>query len=264
VEWERECEAGVDTSFVVDDVLVGNRSEHFHALDLDTSEFLWKVPQSTAKALVSDGSGVILAEDDVTCYDLRTGALRWRRPGSDFGNRPGLDPALGKAYQMGFIWRDCFFVRIGEPLLLTALEVKTGKTVWRTSFPVQWCEPYDGRAYGIEAKGMYRILDLAKGHTVFENAVADVPPVSGPKRGLMVGKASDAWPWRGSTVAVSETHAFVAKPSGQIVVLGRETGEVEQVVEIDGMPASHEPIIYDNHLLLTDFNAAVYCFRGAE
>jgi hypothetical protein len=56
----------------------------------------------------------------------------------------------------------------------------------------------------------------------------------------------------------------VSKPSGQIVVLGRETGEIEQVVEIDGMPVGRtEPVIYQNRLLLTDFNAAVYCFEGA-
>jgi hypothetical protein len=35
------------------------------------------------------------------------------------------------------------------------------------------------------------------------------------------------------------------------------------MVEIEGMPTM-EPAIYDNHLLLTDFNASVHCFRGAE
>jgi hypothetical protein len=46
-------------------------------------------------------------------------------------------------------------------------------------------------------------------------------------------------------------------------VLGRETGEVEQVVEIDGMPAGGGPMMDENRLLLTDFNPAVYCFEGA-
>jgi outer membrane protein assembly factor BamB len=254
-KWVRQCRAGLQTAFVVGDYLVGDLAEHFHVLDLNTFEYLWKVDEFASNPLVSDGQVVVRADDDVTCYDVQTGAIRWKRPGTDFD---------GKAWQMGFIWRDWFFVRIGEPLLLTALELSTGRTVWRTDFPVQWCQPYGDCAYGVEAEGVYRAIELATGNTTLQVKLSRVPQGSNPKTGLIVSRESDSWPWRDSRVAVSETHAFVSKPSGQIVILARETGQVEQVVEIDGMPAGRgEPIIYENRLLLTDFNAAVYCFEGA-
>jgi outer membrane protein assembly factor BamB len=252
-KWERACLAGNQESFVLDDLLVGKLAEHFHVIDLNTFEYLWKVPELASNPLVSDGTVLIRADDDVTCFDLRTGVVRWSRAGAEFG---------GKCWQMGFIWRDWFLVRIGEPLLLTALELSTGKTVWRTDFPVQWCEPYGDRAYGVESTGIYRAIDLATGSVSFEIKLGDVPEPRGPKAGLMVSRPSGSSAWRGATVAVSDSHAFVSKPSGQIVALGRETGEVQQIVEIDGMPASL-PVIYENRLLLTDFNAAVYCFEGA-
>ncbi len=255
-KWERECLAGNQESFVLDELLVGKLAEHFHVIDLNTFEYLWKVPELASNPLVSDGHVVIRADDDVTCFDLRTGAVRWNRAGTEFG---------GKCWQMGFIWRDWFLVRIGEPLLLTALELSTGKTVWRTDFPVFWCQPYGDRAYGLNTKGVYTILDLATGKVVFEKEIGrTVPaPVIGEKRGLMVGTAGlEPESWRSVICEVSETHAFLQNVSGQIVVLGRDTGEVEQIVEIDGMPASL-PVIYENRLLLTDFNAAVYCFEGA-
>lgn len=253
VRWTREISLGMDTSCVTEDLLVGVTPDALQVLDLATLQHLWQVKGLVLNPPVSDGRVVIVAEDDVTAFDLRTGALRWQRPGSDFG---------GKCWQMGFIWRDLFFVKVGEPLLLTALEVKTGTTVWRTDFPVQWCEPYGERAYGIEANGGYKVLDLETGKLVFERKVADVPTATGPKKGLMVEREPGLWPWRGTTLALSETHAFLVRQAGQVVALGRDTGEVEQVVEIEGMPAGL-PIIYENRLLLSDFNAAVYCFEGA-
>lgn len=253
----RKCEAGLGLrdSYVVGDILVGHLAGSFHAIDLSTLMPLWEVPELLLYPLVGDEQRVIRADEDVTCYDLKTGAVRWRRPGADFG---------GKAYQMGFLWRDLFCVRIGEPLLLTALDAETGKTVWRADFPVQWCQPYGDRAYGIESTGRYQILDLEAGRLVLERQLADVPGPTGRKGGLTAAPMT-GHPWRDARVAVSETHAFIQRPAGQIVVLGRETGEVEQIVELDGMPiARTEPVIYENNLLLTDFNAAVYCFRGAE
>jgi outer membrane protein assembly factor BamB len=243
----------MDTSCVTEDLLVGVTPDALQVVDLATLQHLWQVKGLVLNPPVSDGRVVIVAEDDVTAFDLRTGAQRWQRRGSDFG---------GKCWQMGFIWRDLFFVKVGEPLLLTAFEVNTGRTVWRTDFPVQWCEPYGERAYGIEANGAYKVLDLGTGKLVFERKVAHVPMVTGPKEGLTVERDPGLWPWRGTTLAVSETHVFLLRQAGQVVALGRDTGEVEQVVEIDGMPAGL-PIIYENRLLLTDFNACVYCFEGA-
>ena len=112
------------------------------------------------------------------------------------------------------------------------------------------------------------IVDLKTGERLFERSIGPtVPvPVKGKRKGLTVsrrGVAAEAW--RAARIVVSETHAFVVNGgSGQIVVLGRESGEVEQVTEIDAMPiARYEPVIYENHLLLTDLNAAVHCFKGA-
>ncbi len=253
---QRTIAVGMREGFVVSDVLVAHLPDAIRLVDLRSLEQLWSIEAWTKFPTLSDGSFLIRAhEDDVVCFDLRSGAVRWQRGKAELGGGP---------YQMGFIWRDLFVVKIGEPLLLTAFEVKTGKTVWRTDFPVQWCEPYGERAYGIEAKGAYRILDIATGKVVFEQAVQDVPPPAGEKRGLVVQRDPDLWPWRDARLAVSESHAYVQRPSGQIVVLERETGVVEQVVEIGGMPVGRAaPIIYENRLLLTDFNAAVYCFEGA-
>ena len=86
---------------------------------------------------------------------------------------------------------------------------------------------------------------------------------TGPLTGTTAPTAGH--PWRDARVAVSDTHAFVQRPSGQIAVLARDSGEVQQVLEIDGMPTGlTEPVIYHNHLLLTDFASSVYCFEGAS
>lgn len=250
----RVCPAGLGLrdSFVVNDILVGSLADKFHAINLRTLEPLWEVPQAPANALVGDEKRVIRADHDVTCYDLNTGAVRWHRPGSDFG---------GKAWQMGFLWGELFVVRIGQPLLLTALSAATGRTAWRTEFPVSWCEPYGNRVFGVTPRGLYQIADLETGRVLRSRQLSDVPLPMGPKSGLAVATAS-AWPWRDAVLSVSETHVFVQRPAGQIVVLERETGEVEQIVELDGMPASHS-VVYEGRLLLTDFAAAVYCFAGA-
>lgn len=264
VIWDRECRAGLQTAFVVDDLdlLVGELAEGFHVIDLNTVEYLWKVPELASNPLVSDGSVVIRADDDITCYDLRTGAVRWSRRGPEFGG----EQFGGKAWGIGFIWRDLFVVSVGWPILLRALEVATGRTVWEAEFDSKsW--PYGDRTYGFDSgRGVYSILDLSTGKVVFEKFIGKtVPaPVRGEKSGLIASvRGQEPESWR-ATVAVSETHAFLTNASGQIVVLARDTGEVEQVVEIDGMPAGFGgPVIYENRLLLTDFNAAVYCFQGA-
>ena len=253
VRWKRDVSLGMNTSCLVGELLVGVMPDALQVVNLATLENLWRVERLILNAPVSDGQVAIIGEDSVCCYDLHGGAVRWQHPGSDFG---------GKCWQMGFIWRDLFVVKIGEPLLLTAFDVKTGKTVWRTDFPVQWCEPYGERAYGIEAKGAYKILDLATGKIVFEKVVEKVPPPESPRKGLVLERDPDAWPWRDTLAAVTETHTFLVKRTGQIIALKRDSGELEQVVEIEGMPASL-PIIYENRLLLTDFNASVYCFEGA-
>jgi len=61
---------------------------------------------------------------------------------------------------------------------------------------------------------------------------------------MVAARGTEPQSWRDVRVAVSETHVFLQNSSGQIVALGRETGEVEQVVEIDGMPMGRaEPVL---------------------
>lgn len=257
VKWQRECQVGLESSFVVDDLLVGKLAEHFHVLDLNTLEYLWKVRELASNLLVSDGNIVIRGDDDVTCFDLRSGAVRWQRPKADFG---------GEGYRPGCIWGGQYIAILADSL--TSLDIATGRTIWRWQLPdvLHWWHPYGGRAYCF-LDGVYVIVDMATGKVQFERSLGPkVPaPVKGKKSGLRVRtRGRDLESWRDVRVVVSETHAFLQNASGQIVVLGRETGEVEQIVEVDGMPLGAEPVIYERRLLLADFNAAVYCFQGAE
>jgi outer membrane protein assembly factor BamB len=248
---------GLEQSYIVNDVLVGNLAREFHVIDLNTLQTLWAVPKLAKWPLVGNEDVVIWADADVVCYDLMTGAVRWQRPKADFG---------GEGYRVGCIWQGQFIHVLGGAL--TALDLKTGATIWRWPLPdaMHWWHPYDGRGYCF-LDGVYVIVDLATGKTLFERSYGPtVPaPVMKKKHGLRVevrGQAANRW--RSVRVVVSETNAFLQNESGQIVVLERDTGDVVQVVEIDGMPTGAEPVIYENHLLLTDFGAAVYCFKGAE
>lgn len=78
------------------------------------------------------------------------------------------------------------------------------------------------------------------------------------------GARGPARTWHDVRLSVSETHAFLTNASGQIVVLKRDTSEIEQVVEIDGMPhPGMEPIVYEGRLLVMDIGGNIYCFEGA-
>ena len=239
------------------DILVGKLAALFHAVDLNTLRPLWTVPEAISNPLVGDERHVIRADADVTCHDLRGGKVLWRRMGGQLG---------GQAYQYGCIWRERYYVVFGDTL--TCLDLESGKTVWRwplPSFIYAW-HPYGGRAYFLLEDG-YVVADLETGKEVFRRALgARVPEAERKDRkkmhGLRAG-SKGAWPWRGTSVVVSETHAFLTNdPLGRIMVLARETGELVQVLEFGGMPTI-EPVIYDNHLLIADFNATVHCFRGA-
>jgi outer membrane protein assembly factor BamB len=259
LESSRPCEAGLglQDSYVVGDALVGMRARKFHVVDLVTLDASWEIPKLVAGPLVGDEERVISPGDDVTCFELRTGKVLWHRPGAEFG---------GDAYRPGCLWEGRFFCILGGQL--TALDLETGRTLWRWKLPsaLHWWEPYDGRAYCF-FDGIYRIVDLSKGEQVFERSLGPhVPePVRTKKTGLTAGtRGAEPASWRDVRVAVSETHAFLTNASGQIVVLKRDTAEVEQVVEIDTMPVARTPpVIYRNRLLLTGFDAAVYCFEGA-
>lgn len=256
VRWKRECPTGLglQNSFIVGDRLVGDLANGFHMIDLGTLDQRWHVPK-LAGPLVSDGRVVVWYDRDVVAFDLESGRELWRRVEKDVG--------LGDL--PGCAWNGCFIVLKGDHL--TALDLETGRTVWREGLPVTWWHPYcDGRAYAFTLDGVYLIVDLRTGRRLFEKALGPrVPePARLKKQGLTYGaRGQTLETWRSVRLVVSETHAFVQNYSGQIVVLKRDTGEVEQVLEIDAMPTGAEPVIYDGRLLLTDFNATVHCFVGA-
>jgi outer membrane protein assembly factor BamB len=250
----------MDGSCIIEDVLVGSMPEHVHAVDLSRREPLWTKPWLVTQPPATDGSAAVFADQAVWCVELRNGKVRWEH----------TEEKLGKgAMHMGCIWGGMYVVRVGRPRRLTAFDLQSGTTVWRADAGgFFWFQPYGDHAYCFDLDGEYVVLTLEKGEEVFRKPIGKTVPeaIRTPKKGLMVG-TSGAEPesWRDVRVAVSETHVFLQNASGQIVVLGRETGEVEQVVEIDGMPMGRtEPIIYRNHLLLADFNARVYCFEGAS
>jgi hypothetical protein len=261
----RKCPSGLglQDSFVVGNVLVGNVGAEFHGIDLTDLRVLWAVPKF-AGTLVSDGNVVIWPDRDVVAFDLLTGKERWRRREVELG---------GRSSSLGCAWNGVFVVVIGGHL--TAFDIGSGGIVWRWKVPyfVHWWHPYkNGRAYllfdGPEPQrcGVYGIIDLRTGELLLERELGPaVPePVCLRKKGFTAGtKGVPAEHWRDVRVVVSETHAFLQNASGQIVALKRDTGEVEEVVEIDGMPTGAEPVIYENRLLLTDFSAAVHCFEGA-
>jgi outer membrane protein assembly factor BamB len=256
----RQGRLGLQDCFIVDDLLVGALAESWHAIDLETLVPVWSKPDFTPRPLIGDGRVVIRAYKDTTCVDLKTGTSQWERAKSD----------IGECFHVPCIWQDrfCGFYSQGNEGALMALDVKTGKTVWRWVVPTAvlgWF-PYAGRAYCLLHRGRYVVLDLVSGQVVFEKDLgAHVPvPMKGKKSGLMIGvRGERSERWENTQVIVSETHAFLANASGQIVALKRDTGEVEQVVEIDGMPAS-VPIIYENRLLITDMTPATYCFEGTS
>jgi hypothetical protein len=246
---------GVQQSFIAKDILVGNLAPEFHAIDLRDMRVLWAVPK-LAGTLVSDGNVVIWPEDDVVALDLLSGREQWRRTKGELG---------GHVSRSACAWEGWFIVVTGAQL--TALDLKTGRTVWRWKVPsfFHWWHPYDGRAYFF-LDGVYAIVDLKEGKLLLECALGPaVPePLRLKKKGLTAGtKGVPPEHWRDVRVVVSETHTFLQNASGQIVALKRDTGEIEQVVEIDAMPTGAEPVIYENRLLLTDFNAAVHCFEAA-
>lgn len=259
-EWKKDTILGMAGSFTVDNVLVGNTPEGVHTVDLNEFKPLWSKPWLMTHPPASDGSVAIWARDNVSCVDVRSGALRWER----------REEELGKgATHLGFIWKGLYVVRVGRPRCLTAFDLATGRTVWRSDEGAFfWCQPYGDHVHCFDVHGVYLVLDLVNGKEVFRKSVGrTVPePIRTPKKGLMVGtRGAEPESWRDVRVAVSETHVFLQNASGQIVVLGRETGEVEQVVELEGMPiARTEPMIYRNCLFVADFNAAVYCFEGTS
>jgi len=247
---------GVRDSFITCDILVGPIATAFHAVEIESLRELWRVDDLAMNPLVGDERHVIQADTDVTCYDLRSGKVLWQRSRVELG---------GEVYRYGCIWRGRYYVIFGGQL--TCLDLKDGNTVWRWPLPsfIHGWHPYDGRAYFLLDDG-YVIVDLEAGREVFRRAIG--PRVPEPprlkKRGLTAGtRGEDVTTWRGALVVVSETHAFLTNNrSGQIVVLERETGELVQVAEFEGM-STIEPVIYDNHLLIADFNATVHCFSGA-
>lgn len=257
----RECPQGLglEDSFIIGDILVGHVAKEFHAIDLNTLKPLWSVPELISNPLVSDGEVVIRAQDEVTCFDLKTGAVRWNRPKTDFAHR---------AYFCGCVWDGQFIIMIDASLV--SFDLATGATRWQWPLPdaIHSWFPYDGRIYAfVGIDGMYAIIDMRNGQLLFEKKFGYTVPALPRKKmsGLVShvrGKPQNAW--RSTGVMVSETHAFLVNGgSGQIVVLARDTGDVEQIVDLGAMPCSEE-VIYENHLLFTGFDAAVHCFKGAE
>ncbi len=260
VEWKRKGELGLNDGYVIGDVFVGHLAGVHHTVELNELKPLWSVHESIRDPLVGDEHRVIRGDADVTCYALRSGKVLWRRTGAELG---------GAAYRCGCIWRGQYIVFLGDAL--TSLDVRDGRTMWRCplSRPMYGWYPYAGRGYCLldASVGVYAIIDLEKGQQIFEKVLGPrVPePVRKDKvRGLSVGaRGADATPWRDTSIVVSETHAFLTHGRlGRVVVLERDTGEVVQCVEFGGMPTI-EPVIYNNHLLIADFNATVHCFRGA-
>lgn len=255
----RPCpvELGLQDSYIAGDLFVGGYSGELHAVDLHELQQVWAVPNVASHPIVGDEGHLITADEDVRCRDPRTGRPLWERRGADLG---------GGANRFGCIWRERFFGVMGAHL--TSFDLKDGSIEWRWPIGTKgmhWWHPYDGRGYFF-LNGIYVIVDLVSGKEVFRRELGSrVPePVRLEKQGLTAGtRGAGPEHWRDVRLVVSETHAFVQNASGQIVVLERDTGEVVQVVEIDGMPTGAEPVIYENHLLLTDFNAAVHCFKGA-
>jgi outer membrane protein assembly factor BamB len=257
-EWTQNNFLGLEDTFALDDVIVGALAQECQAVHLRTKNSLWRrefeVPSGAAFVA---GSGYVIApREGVWAFDLLTGMVRWHRPESDF---------VGPARKTGCVWEGKFISIIGGSVY--ALDVESGQTIWKTDQGfVNWL-PYQGRAYNLGSRGRYIIHDLASGEVLFQRDLGPYVPerVKMRKKGLTVGveEGKSGPRWRDPLLAVSDTHTFVSTGSGQIVVLERDTGEVEQVVEIPGMPRG-EPVIYENNLLLTDFNAFVHCFRGAD
>jgi outer membrane protein assembly factor BamB len=247
----------------VGDLLVGHSVAGAHVIDLNDFTLLWSNSTAPQYPLVGDDAVVIQADDDaIVCHELRTGAVRWNRTAAE------LD---GGAYALGCIWNGMFIVRCGADAKgLTAFDLAQGKVVWKArGYPFMWWHPYEGRSYGLTIDGVYVIIDLANGEVVYEKLVSPRVPVpvvleKTAGRGFQMDLGSPPR-WHNTKIAVSETHSILVNTSGQIVVLARDTGDVEQIVEIDGEPLGRaEPVIYEGHLLVTDFDAAVYCFRGGD
>jgi outer membrane protein assembly factor BamB len=239
---------------------VGALTDRLHVIDARTLEVLWKKPGRFYRTFCRTEDIAVtwsLSGEGVACHELRSGRVLWERPESE----------LGGSSELGCIWEGRFIHCMGAQL--TALDLGTGQTLWRWKLPggLHWWHPYDGRGYVFIHPGRYIIVDLATGEQLFEKSLGPHVPVPLTKRkdGLRVVSGTRLAPsWQYVRLSVSETHAFVVNASGQILVLVRDTGELEQVLELDGMPMMMEPIIYRNHLLISDFNASIYCFKGAE
>jgi outer membrane protein assembly factor BamB len=259
--WQKTGPARVGSahSYVVGNLLVDSVSGT-QVLDLKNLDLLWSSPAGLLCPLVGDDELVVEADGGIVCREVRSGRVRWSRTASEVG---------GGAHGLGCIWNEAFIVRgVGDAKALTALDLSRGGRVWEApGYPLMWWHPYDGHAYGFTIDGRYVVIDLLNGQVALEKLVSPRVPVAavGDKPAGRRFQAELGSPprWQNATLAVSETHAFIMNESGQLVILGRESGAIEQIVEIDGKPmAQAEPVIYMGHLLLTDFDAAVYCFKG--
>jgi outer membrane protein assembly factor BamB len=253
VLWSRESDGGMRASFIADDLLVGDGPDETNAIDLASFRTVWSIQGDRRLAPVSDGNVVVIADEGIVAYNIRTGAPLWRRQEGDLGGEPR---------QASCIWRDQLIVRVGG---IRSLEVTAGRELWRTPLYQFSCwQVYGDRAYGFTMDGLYLVLDLAaEGQLLLKKDLSQMtiePPR--PTAALQVVRSESEPPWLRATMAVSETHVFLQSAAGQVISFERDTGELHQVLQIGGMPLI-EPIIYQNRLLTADFDACVYCFEGA-
>jgi outer membrane protein assembly factor BamB len=177
---------------------------------------LWKAELvhevRVAPTLVAGTLVVGTAAGDVVGIDASGGTSRWRT------EAPGAAAALGSDATRAYL--------LSEDGELLALDASTGLLVWRTG----WAS-----ALGLRP-GLAARLFLAM-------APAGRLLLAGPSGVVAVATEDGARRWRTplhepTGLLVSEEGVWTVEPSGRVVVLSLETGEVRWQRRLEGAPAS--------------------------
>ncbi len=190
--WEHSSLWDVEEIVAAGDTVVVAGSGRLVAVDLETGEERWRfqVPGvgGSFRSCPAIWEGLVLVggqlSDTLRALDLRTGELRWARPG--FGN---LYTDLCVSGHL---------VLVGDPEGLFALDPATGKAVWRVAIPMAgspaaWGELAIGLLWGELAA-----FSLASGEEVWRD--------------------ERAWSGSASDPVVTGDHLALVVPSSQVAL----------------------------------------------
>jgi outer membrane protein assembly factor BamB len=248
---------------------------------------------------VTDGESVygFFGSEGLYAYDFE-GALRWK---ADLGGIASLGVGVGTS---PVLYRDLVILQCdednGDRSFVTALDRKTGKTVWRTPRKVQvsWATPVIVRAGGRDeliTSGAEAIIayDPASGRELWRSKGLESNAVPSPVVGddvvvlssgypakvaiaIRPGGSGDVtggprvlWTYNKGTAYVPspilyQGHVYLVTDKGLVTCLDARTGEVKYEGARPPAPASFtaSPVAYDGKILLSSEDGDTIVFKA--